>query len=95
MFKLNKMDQSIEIRLNSVLNQLKADIVVLKNKEELALVEVKFLGRQGEVNKLFRELPIKDNPQVGKAINELKNQVELEIANKLNDLISKIAHFVN
>ena len=85
------MDQSIEIRLNSVLNQLKADIVVLKNKEELALVEVKFLGRQGEVNKLFRELPIKDNPQVGKAINELKNQVELEIANKLNDLISKIA----
>lgn len=85
------MDQNIENRLNLILNQFNNNLASVKDNQSLVSVESKYLGRQGEVNKLFRELPIKENPQIGKQINELKNQIEIKIAEKLNELLQNIA----
>jgi phenylalanyl-tRNA synthetase alpha chain len=56
---------------------------------ELKLLEVKYLGRQGEVNKLFKSFPIKDNPLIGKEINELKNLCAKLLAETVNYLLSQ------
>ena len=82
------MDQNIENRLKTVLEQLKTDLDGVSDQKALSGIEIKYLGRQGEINKLFRELPIKQSPQIGKQINDLKAETELLIADKLNTILS-------
>lgn len=82
------MDQSTENRINLILATLSTDLDAVGDAKSLDTLEIKYLGRQGEINKLFRELPLKENPNIGKAINELKNNTQLKISEKL-DLILK------
>jgi len=56
---------------------------------ELELLETKYLGRQGEVNKLFKSLPLKENPLIGKEINELKNLCTKLLAETVTYLLSQ------
>jgi len=58
-----------------------------KDVDELT---VKYLGRQGEVNNLFKTLPIKGNPILGQKINELKTLCELKLAEKLYTLLNQV-----
>ena len=62
------------------------DISKANTVDELDLLDIKYLGRQGEINKLFKSLPIKENPLVGKEINELKNLC----SNLLSDTVAKL-----
>jgi len=59
--------------IEKVKSNLIEDISKCSTVKELELLDIKYLGRQGEVNKLFKSLPIKENPLIGKDINELKN----------------------
>lgn len=59
--------------IEKIKSSLIEDISKCSKVSELQLLETKYLGRQGEVNALFKSLPLKENPQIGKDINELKN----------------------
>ncbi len=59
--------------IKEVKTSLKKDLGKTSTVKDLELLKIKYLGRQGELNKLFKSLPLKENPQIGKEINELKN----------------------
>lgn len=85
------MDQSTENRINSILEHLISDLSTTETLENLEKTEIQYLGRQGEINKLFKELPIKENPLIGKAINDLKNQSVQKITDKRQQILSQAA----
>lgn len=81
------MDQSTENRIKSVLDSLEGELNQAKNTKALDDLKIKYLGRQGEINKLFKELPIKENPQIGKAINTLKLETQTKLDEALKQLL--------
>ncbi len=85
------MDQSTENRIKSVLDSLEGELNQAKNTKALDDLKIKYLGRQGEINKLFKELPIKENPQIGKAINTLKQETQTKLDGALNQLLKGIS----
>jgi phenylalanyl-tRNA synthetase alpha chain len=74
--------------IENVKSSLIKDIAHAGTVSDLELLDIKYLGRQGEVNKLFKSLPIKENPLIGKEINELKT-----LCSKL--LSETVAHFLS
>jgi len=63
-------------KCREVLNQGKEEIEKVVNEIDFENWRVKFLGRKGEINKLFSLLSsLKDDlkPEIGKEINEIKN----------------------
>ena len=68
---------------------LKKELSGINTAKELDLLEIKYLGRQGEVNQLFKALPLKENPKIGKAINELKSACQLLFSDKLSQLFNQ------
>lgn len=81
------MDQSTENRIKSVLDSLEGELNQAKNTKVLDDLKIKYLGRQGEINKLFKELPIKENPQIGNAINTLKLETQTKLDEALKQLL--------
>jgi phenylalanyl-tRNA synthetase alpha chain len=67
------MATDYKITIEKVKSNLIEDISKVGTVNDLKLLDIKYLGRQGEVNQLFKSLPIKENPLIGKDINELKN----------------------
>jgi len=67
------MANNYKVTIEKIKSNLIEDISKCSTVNELELLDIKYLGRQGEVNKLFKSLPIKENPLIGKEINELKN----------------------
>ena len=61
--------ETIEKVKSSLIEDISKTITV----NDLKLLDIKYLGRQGEINQLFKSLPVKDNPLIGKGINDLKN----------------------
>lgn len=72
-----------------VKNQLSKDIAGVKTAKDTESIDVKYLGRQGEVNQLFKSLPIKEDPRIGKAINELKNFCQIQLKDTLTHLLNQ------
>ena len=65
------------------------DVKTLKKLSEL---EIKYLGRNGEINKLLAEIkniPNEEKKEYGKKLNELKRSVELLISKKKKELQNK------
>jgi len=75
--------------IDGIQKNLLEDLARIKNAEEQNLLEIKYLGRNGEINKLFKSLPVKENPEIGKAINELKNNCNEKLKEKLSALLSE------
>jgi phenylalanyl-tRNA synthetase alpha subunit len=50
-------------------DQLLEDISAAKTLKNVDILNIKYLARQGEINQLFKTLPLKGNPEIGKAIN--------------------------
>lgn len=70
------------------------DINNAKNTEELRQIEIKYLGRKGELPLLLREipsLPIDQRGEIGKIGNILRKELESKIADKKQSFESKIA----
>ena len=85
------MDEKIkEIKEEAIINIFRAD-----NEKELEKWRVYYLGRNGEVTKLFRELShvtASKKPKVGSQINKLKEQVSELLTEKKKELdIEKFA----
>lgn len=68
-----------------------SDLKNAKDKSQLDVIEIKYLGRHGEINQLFRSLPLKEDPQIGKSINELKNDCQAKLVQKLNEILAMSA----
>jgi phenylalanyl-tRNA synthetase alpha chain len=75
--------------IENVKSSLIEDLSHSSTVEEIKLLEIKYLGRQGEVNKLFKTLPIKENPAIGKEINELKNLCSKLLTEMTDHLLSQ------
>ncbi len=73
--------------IREVKKSLSRDLSKVKTADDLEQINIKYLGRQGEVNLLFKTLPIKDDSNIGKAINELKDYCKQEITSRLNILL--------
>lgn len=61
------------------------------NKKTLADLELKFLGRKGEINNLLKEiktLAAEEKVVAGKLINDFKKEIEQEIIIKKKDLLA-------
>lgn len=72
---LEKLQHEIEIALEKA-----------KNQGALEAIRIKYLGRKGEINNLFKELaqlPIADRKTYGDAINQLKSKISEELGSRL------------
>lgn len=82
------MDTNTDQIIAAIQSNLESDLKQATSLDLLETVKIKFLGRQGEVNSLFRTLPIKDNPEIGKKINTLKQFVTETIEKAIQDQIN-------
>jgi len=70
--------------LKQILVDSKNKIDSAKTQSEIEDIRVGFLGRSGIINKLFSEIKTTENPrQYGQYLNQLKNEIEQLIKNKL------------
>ena len=63
------------------------EIKDVHTSENLDQIKTKFLGKQGKINQLFRTLPIKSDPKIGKQINDLKVILESELSTVLSKIL--------
>jgi len=68
--------------------QLKADLKDSLSPGELDQLSTKYLGKQGLINTLFKTLPVKSDPKIGQEINNLKNEVQTKLAEKLSEALA-------
>lgn len=78
-----------QIKIESIKTELEKALSDVAGLGDLENVRIQYLGRQGEINQLFKTLPIKEDPALGKKINDLKQEVEKLIGKKNNDLLTK------
>ncbi len=67
----------------------KAEIDAAKSSVELDAVRVKYLGKKGEITALSKQmggLSKEERPAFGQMLNELRNYVEGELANKIAEI---------
>jgi phenylalanyl-tRNA synthetase alpha chain len=65
-----------------------------QNQNELENVRVKYLGRQGKINNLLRQIPelsIENRRLVGKQVNRLKSKIETKVWQKQRELNQELA----
>jgi len=67
---------------------LTQDLSSVSSQAQLDEIKIKYLGRQGLINGLFKTLPIKTDPKIGQQINKLKSLVETNINDKETSLLS-------
>ena len=82
----------MEEKIKALKEQMEAALGHVDSKEQLAEFWQNFLGKKGSIANLMKGLgsvPKEDRPNVGKTINEFKNQVETryqEMKNKMDEL---------
>lgn len=86
------MDTNI---IKDIQKNLDTDLKQAKDAKAVDIIRIKYLGRQGEINSLFKTLPVKDNPEIGKQINALKQVVTAKIDSATQELLnnSQTANF--
>ncbi|MEG0036848.1 MAG: phenylalanine--tRNA ligase subunit alpha [Victivallaceae bacterium] len=63
---------------------------LVKSIEDLELIKIKYLGRKGffkKISEILRNLPLNERPSFGKSVNDFKQFIESELANKNSQLI--------
>jgi phenylalanyl-tRNA synthetase alpha chain len=83
------MDTGENKTISVIQDKLEKELNLVKNIEEIDALNIKYLGRQGEINTLFKTLPIKEDPRLGKQINDLKNFTDQKIKEKLQSLLKQ------
>src|SRR5258708_33288642 len=79
----------MEEKLLSIKNNAIYLILETKSPTELEEIRIQFLGRNGEVTQLLKELPKvlkEDRPKIGSLTNEVKNIIEDTIRIRLASL---------
>ena len=65
-------------KINSILSEVKTKISEAANENELQNVKNAYVGKQGALSMLLKEMPKLDaalRPEMGKVLNQAKNQV--------------------
>lgn len=75
--------------IEEVKKHLLSDLSGTDIATDLEQLEIKYLGRQGEINKLFKTLPLKEDSSLGKALNELKIFCQQQLTHKLSNLLKE------
>jgi len=70
------------------------DLKAASLSHEIDSLNLKYLGRQGKVNSLFKSLPIKSDPKIGQQINHLKKFIQTKLSEKLEAALSVAGHQV-
>ena len=89
MLSLSTMAINYKETIEEIKKRFSKDLSGVNTVKDLELLEVKYLGRQGEINLLFKTLPLKDDPRIGKAINDLKNSSQQQLSDKLSVLLNQ------
>ncbi len=74
--------------IETVKKELEDKLKDVSTSKTLDILKSEFLGKQGKVNLLFKTLPVKTNPLVGKQINDLKKMIETLISDKLIQILN-------
>ena len=86
------MRWTMEEKIKALKEQMEAALGSVQSKEQLGEFWQSFLGKKGSIADLMKGLgsvPKEERPNVGKTINEFKNQVEAryqEMKNKMDEL---------
>jgi phenylalanyl-tRNA synthetase alpha chain len=79
----------MEERLNILQEQIQAMLAQAQDKNALEQIRIKYLGRKGEINKLFKEiaqLSAEQKKTFGQKINQLKRQIDQALTQKSEKL---------
>ena len=82
------MDQQIIKTISQTLDIFTEELEHAKTVADLDLLNLKYLGRQGVINRLFKTLPLKENPQIGQHLNKLKNQIQTRLVQNTDSFIN-------
>ena len=72
-------------KINSILSEAKEKISAAVSEMELQNMKSAFIGKQGSLSSLMKELPKLDvslRPEMGKLLNQAKNEVKEHIEEK-------------
>ncbi len=76
-------------RIQNILTALREGIANVQTKDEMNEIRNRFLGKNGEMNALMKELKnvsAEERPVIGKFINEARNEVNAIIEKKENEI---------
>ncbi len=76
-------------RINGILSEVKTKIAAAASENELQSVKSAYIGKQGALSLLMKELPglaAELRPQIGSALNQAKNQVTELVESKRTEL---------
>lgn len=82
----------MEEKLHSLLEQAKSAITQMQDLKSLDEVRVQYLGKKGELTELLKELqtlPVDKRPQAGKALNDVKVQIQDALTERRDTLQQK------
>ena len=82
----------MEEKLLSIKNNAISLILEAETPNELAEIKVQFLGRNGEVTQLLKELPklpVEKRPEIGQISNQVKSIIEDTLKQKESSLSKK------
>lgn len=76
------------LEITKIQEALVLDVPKVTTPAELDRLSTKYLGKQGLVNTLFKTLPVRSDPKIGQAINNLKGLIQVQLSSKLAEVLS-------
>lgn len=73
--------------IDEIKKELEKDLTGAASSADVDRLDIRYLGRQGKINLLFKTLPIKNDPGLGKQINDLKNLIRNKLSEKLSTVM--------
>jgi phenylalanyl-tRNA synthetase alpha chain len=80
-------EQLVELR-----DEIEETLEQARNKDALEAIRIKYLGRKGEINRLFKELnqlSVEERKRLGAEINQLKQRLARELTERLERYTEK------
>ncbi|KKT30354.1 MAG: Phenylalanine-tRNA ligase alpha subunit [Candidatus Collierbacteria bacterium GW2011_GWC2_44_18] len=75
------------LEIDQITKEFEKDLKNTATSAEVDSLNIKYLGKQGKINHLFKILPVKTDPQIGKAINDFKSIVQDKLSTKLSEVL--------
>ncbi len=82
----------MEKQLKILKDEIQTSLAQVKDKDTLEAIRIKYLGRKGKINSLFKEiagLPLEQKKIFGNNINMLKNELSQKLNSRLNSFKTK------
>jgi phenylalanyl-tRNA synthetase alpha chain len=79
-------------QIETLRQQFENDVTAAKSSADLETIKVKYLGRKGPVQNLMqglKDVPAEKRPEVGKGINDLKEEISQRLVAALDALINQ------